>query len=92
MRTASIQWEVWEARLERGRKVSGEDRKNSQNVRSFQNQTSFGGALFENLDTHLFGSTRAVVQSFSLLALLLSQGKVKLQKRKANSCQGPGTG
>lgn len=26
MRTASIQWEVWEARLERERKVSGEDR------------------------------------------------------------------
>lgn len=50
------------------------------------------GALFENLDTHLFGSTRAVVQAFSSLALLLFQGKVKLQERKANSCQGPGIG
>lgn len=27
------------------------------------------GALFENLDTHLFGSTRAVVQAFSSLAV-----------------------
>lgn len=41
------------------------------------------GALFENLDIHLFGSTRAVVKVFSQLALLLFQGKVKLQEKKS---------
>lgn len=36
---ASIQWKVWEARLERRRKFSWEDRKNTQN-----------GGIFSKLD------------------------------------------
>lgn len=48
-------------------------------------------AFFENLDIHLFGNTRAVVKVFSQLALLLFQGKVKLQGKK-NICQGQGIG
>lgn len=47
------------------------------------------GALFENLDIHLFGSTRAVVQVFCPLALLLFQGKVKLHEKQSKQLPRP---
>lgn len=37
------------------------------------------GASFEDLDTNLFGDTRATVKIFFQLALFLFQGEVKLQ-------------
>ena len=40
------------------------------------------GALFDNLDMNLFGSTRAMVKIFFQLALFLFQGEVKLQEKE----------
>lgn len=41
------------------------------------------GAVFDNLDTHGPGSTRAVVTVLSQSALLLFQGEVKLPEKKS---------
>ena len=39
-------------------------------------------ASFEDLDTNLFGGTRATVKIFFQLALFLFQGEVKLQEKE----------
>lgn len=60
----------------------GRQKEHSKRWDLFKIRLQFG-AVFDNLDTHGSGSTRAMVTVLSQSALLLFQGEVKLPEKKS---------